>query len=86
MTRRFSYAIDITQAGQQPLLSLAQAFAGAIQETEIEGLNPMTDPAVLLMGTFIAFQTHADVNTRNGYERLIALCHDRLNAAPPEIQ
>jgi hypothetical protein len=38
------------------------------------------------MGTYISFQTHADVNTKNGYDRLIRLCHDRINEPPPELQ
>lgn len=83
---RFSYAIDVTQTGQQPLLALAKNFARAVEETEVEGLNPMNDPAVLILGSFIAFQTHADVNTRGGYEKLIAMCHDRLNATPQVMQ
>ena len=40
-------------------------------------LDPLQDPAVLVMGAFIAFHTNADVNSYGGYRRLIQRCADR---------
>jgi hypothetical protein len=83
---RFEYAVGLTQSPPQTLLMLAGSFYAAVNEATVEGCDPTSDPAILLMGTYISFQTHADVNTKNGYDRLIRLCHDRINEPPPELQ
>jgi hypothetical protein len=41
----------------------------AIDEVEAEGGQPDVDPAVLVLGAFVAFHTHADVNTTVGFQR-----------------
>ena len=40
-------------------------------------IDPLQDPAVLVMGAFIAFHTNADVNSYGGYRCLIQRCADR---------
>lgn len=83
---RFAYAIDVAQAPlSSPIASLAKNFHEAVDQAEAEGLDATTDPAVLLLGVYIAFHTHADVNTASGYHKLIAMCHDRIyNAQVPQ--
>lgn len=83
---RFAYAIDVASAPMDfPIASLAKNFHEAVEQTEAEGLNALNDPAVLLLGAYIAFHTHADVNTASGYHKLIAMCHDRIyNAQVPQ--
>ena len=86
MTDRFLHAIDAAAAPLDvTLASLAKNFADAVVHAEAEGGEAVNDPAVLLLGSFIAFHTHADVNTASGFRRLLQLCHDRL-ADPPILQ
>ena len=76
---RFSYVLKSAVAPTHaPLIELAQQFLSAVEETMAEGAKPELDPAVLVLGTRIAFHTHADVNTYSGFEKLMKLCSDRL--------
>jgi hypothetical protein len=80
---RFEYALLAAGAPHEvPLVQLAAGFMLAVQQTLLENQHPQTDPAVLLLGAFIAFQTHADVNTNKGYHQLLGLCQDRLHNGP----
>lgn len=56
-----------------------------LEQNEAEGTDAQNDPATLVLGAFIGFQTHADVNTFKGYKELLSLCELRLNY-PPELQ
>ncbi len=84
---RHQFAIDIA-TGSQPIdiKALARGFADAVEHTEVEGRAPLGDAAVLLIGSFIAFQVHADVNSAAGYHRLLRSCFDNLHASPKAIQ
>lgn len=53
---------------------IAQRFLDAVREAKAENVDPGNDPAVLLLGTRIAFMTHADVTTSLMHRRLIDLC------------
>lgn len=56
------------------ILQVMAEWAAHLEEAE---LDPLQDPAVLVMGAFIAFHTNADVNSYGGYRRLIQRCADR---------
>ncbi len=76
---RFDLALKTSLAPHRiDLPQLANAFDFAVRQTVAEGENPGNDPAVLLLGSFVAFHCHADVNTTGGYHQLLALCNDRL--------
>jgi hypothetical protein len=40
---------------------------------------------VVLLGSFIAFHVHADVNSATGYRELLSSCEQRANTLP-ELQ
>lgn len=56
------------------ILQVMAEYTARLEEAE---LDPLQDPAVLVMGAFIAFHTNADVNSYGGYRRLIQRCADR---------
>lgn len=80
---RFEFALA---ASVDPTLyalpSLAAELVKAIEAAKAEGELPQEDPAVLVLGAFISFHTHADVNSALGYRRLLSLCEDRLALTP----
>lgn len=83
---RFEYVLCTAVAPhQEPLAEIARAFALAVEQTIAEGEDAGNDPAVLVLGAYIAFHTHADVATAQGYYRLLALCEQRFFNAP-ELQ
>lgn len=76
---RFEFALQASHAPHRICLSqLTKELSQAVAQSIAEGEEPSTDPAVLLLGSFVAFQCHADVNTASGYHRLLALCNERL--------
>lgn len=80
---RFEYVLSASPAPQDlPLIQLAAAFMLAVEQTVAEQLDPHTDPAVMILGAYIAFQTHADVNTQDGYYKLLEQCQTRLDNLP----
>lgn len=80
---RFDNALAAAYAPlEQPLCVLAQHFADAVHQATAEGFDAARDPAVMLMGAFIAFHTHSDVNTVSGYHQLLALCKTCALIAP----
>lgn len=83
---RFEYALYAAQAPhQQTLMELAEGFYNAVAHAEAEERDPTADPAVVIIGSFIAFQVHADVNTLGGYRRLLTQCEQQMLSAP-ELQ
>lgn len=77
---RFQVALTMAHAPQhQTLLALAHNFVMAVDQTVSEGLPVESDPAVLVLGAFIAFQTHSDVNSTRGYRQLLTQCEDRAH-------
>ena len=56
------------------LLRVASEYVAMLAEAD---LPPINDPAVLLLGAFISFQTHSDINTVGGYKRLLDACEER---------
>lgn len=84
---RFEFVLDAAFAPHQvPLPDLARQFSTALDQVQAEGADPTRDPAVLILGAFIAFHTHADVNTVGGYHRLLDLCAHRLETSKEEMQ
>ncbi len=75
-------------AATDPALStlprLAKGLVDAIEAVEAEGEAPERDPAICVIGAFIAFHTHADVNSVRGYSNLLSLCEERLAQLPVE--
>lgn len=65
------------------LPAIARAMVEAIDAIEAEQGDPVEDPAVLVLGTFIAFHTHADINTYNGFSSLLELCKARYLETRP---
>lgn len=75
---RFEIALAMAYAPQhQTLPTLAHNFMLAVDQAVAEGLPAESDPAVLVMGAFIAFQTHSDVNSTSGYRKLLTQCEGR---------
>lgn len=73
--KRFYAALDVATSITCPTLqSIVVKLNDAVTEAVADGIEPVNDPAVLLLGAFVAFHTHADVNTVGGYRRLIGLC------------
>jgi hypothetical protein len=84
---RFERVLQISNAPERSsLIVLARALVSAIEETEVEGMRQDEDPSIMVLGAFIAFHTHADVNTVGGYHRLLEQCETRLSATPAEMQ
>lgn len=85
MTVRDSNAIHAAEIlGEVPFTTLVRGLYDAVAECEVEGIEePQRDPAVMVFGAFIAFHTHCDVNTRNGYMALLEMC--RARHSEPEI-
>lgn len=84
---RFAYVLSSAVAPRHPPISeLAEKFLSAVLETLAEGEVPENDPAVLVLGTRIAFHTHADVNTYSGFDKLMKLCNDRHEQPPKVMQ
>jgi len=80
---RFEYVIQTSVApGQEPLINITAALMLALVQLYAENLDPLQDPAVLILGAYIAFHTHADVNTNVGYRKLLEQCNDRIHNAP----
>ena len=63
-----------------PFGQLVQVMADYVAALEEAQVDPLNDPAVLILGAYIAFHTHSDINTLGGYKRLIKRCEDRLEA------
>ena len=62
------------------LTEIVQVMADYTAVLEEAQLDPLQDPAVLVLGAFVAFHTNADINTYGGYRRLIKRCSDRIEA------
>lgn len=77
---RYFTALQAAIGPRMPTLPwLATTLSQAVDEVVLEGGNPTDDPAVLLLGAFVAFHTHADVNTTGGYHKLIDLCFAQVH-------
>lgn len=75
-TRRFAAVLAVARTWTTPRQA-AEILLQAVIESEIEGQNPLTDPAVLLMAGLVAFAMHADVATPGTYQKLHELCLHR---------
>lgn len=83
---RFEFAVNAAADPHRvDLCQLTGALDFAVKQSMAEGLNASLDPAVILLGSFVAFQVHADVNTMHGYHKLIDLCNERLHADQQRI-
>jgi hypothetical protein len=83
---RFVYALEAARAPHQcSLMELAEGFYNAVAHVEAENGDASRDPAVVVIGSFIAFHVHADVNTAKGYHELLSSCEQRV-IATPELQ
>lgn len=80
---RFQFALAAASSTTASTLPrLARELAAAVEAIEQEGGEPEQDPAVLVIGSLIAFHTHADVNTVKGYRDLLSMCEQQLIAHP----
>lgn len=79
--KRYLDALEVATPGvaSPGLPAITRMLLEAIDEIEAEGGKPDLDPAVLVFGAFIAFHTHADVNTTLGFHKLLDLCQTRLS-------
>jgi hypothetical protein len=76
---RFAYALEAAKAPhQQTLMELAEGFYNAVAHAEAEDRDPTCDSAVIVIGSFIAFHVHADVNTAHGYHELLSSCEQNV--------
>jgi len=76
---RFVYALSVAKnLPHEPLEAIASGFKDAVDQVLAEGGELQSDPAVIVLGSFIAFHVHADVNTATGYNTLLASCEQRL--------
>ena len=76
---RFAYALEAAKAPHlQSLMELAEGFYNAVAHAEAEERDPTRDSAVIVIGSFIAFQVHADVNTATGYHELLSSCEQNV--------
>jgi hypothetical protein len=83
---RFNTALEAARAPHQcSLMELAEGFYNAVAHVEAEDGDASRDPAVVLLGSFIAFHVHADVNSATGYRELLSSCEQRANTLP-ELQ
>jgi hypothetical protein len=80
MNRHFTAIEAFTSPDILPLASLADALSYAVDEVEAEGGRADQDPAVLLLGGAIAFRTHADVVSMDGFTRLLRECQHQLDS------
>lgn len=79
---RFEYVLEAAFAPQEkPLRELVRQLSIAVEQVEAEGEHPTKDPAVLILGAYVAFHTHADVNTASGYHRMLEMCAARAEEA-----
>lgn len=79
---RYAYALHASASLQQePFVNIAQEFLAAVNQVVAEGDDPTEDAAVIVLGSFIAFHVHADVNTFNGYRQLLTLCEQGADDA-----
>lgn len=75
------FVVAAAASAELPTLpQLAAVLADYLAALELAEVDYQDDPAVLVLGAFIAFHTHADINTHGGYKRLIQLCSDRIEA------
>ena len=86
-TRRFATVLALPNTLMTPRAA-AEMLLQIITECEVEGLNPLNDPAVLLMAGLAAFALHADITTPGAYQKLHELCLHRAaeseGAASPQ--
>lgn len=59
------------------LAQTVEALLFAVRETECEGKDPHSDAAVMLLGSQVAFMTHADVATATMFDALVDSCESR---------
>lgn len=83
---RYAYALHASGSlEQEPFYDIVQHFSDAVTQVIAEGNDPVQDAAVIVLGSFIAFHVHADVNTFNGYQQLLSLCEQGA-VSPQELQ
>lgn len=83
---RFAAALTAAQGPDQfTLAELAKHFLLAVEGSVADDQDPAADPAVLVLGSFIGFHAHVDVNTASGYHTLLSMCEQRFNESP-ELQ
>lgn len=76
---RFEFVLQAATAPkEQSLISLTAALMLAVEQTVNEEQDPRSDPAVMLLGAYIAFQLHADIASVYGHRALLGMCEDRL--------
>lgn len=76
--------VALTMFGNETdLRALAYGILIANDEAIGEGINPHSDPAVLLIGCQLAFVTHTDSMSRRLLQDLISACEVNSSRAQP---
>ena len=68
-----------TLGSDMSLIEIVATLSNAVREAEIEGVDPCSDSAVMLLGSQVAFMTHADITTKTMFDRVVASCVDNQN-------
>lgn len=78
MTMRDTAIRALHEAGGADLRSVVAGMVEALIECDAEGVEDAShDPAVMLFGAHVAFLTHFDINTMQGYTSLLNSCATR---------
>lgn len=81
------FVLDVaTGPNNVPLAGLLRVASEYVDMLAEAGLPPISDPAVLLLGAFISFQTHSDINTVGGYRRLLNACEERQRCRLEDLE
>lgn len=63
------------------LADLVKALLFAVREAEVEGQDPCSDAAVMLLGSQVAFMTHADLTTGTMFDQIVDSCSAKQTEA-----
>lgn len=76
---RFALALATAGEDMMPLSIVASNLLSAVLEAEGQGVDPSSDPSVMLIGMQVTFLTHSDNTTKVTYDQLLEAC--QLNSA-----
>jgi hypothetical protein len=80
---RFEFVLaNVENPADIDIAVLATEFKTAIDTAAVEGYPPEMDPAVIVLGSWIAFRVGADINTVHGYRLLLDACQLRFDTQP----
>lgn len=77
---RYTAALN-TLGASVTLSGLVETLLHAVREAEVEQVDPCSDAAVMLLGSQVAFMTHADVTTAAMFDTVVTKCETKQNEA-----